>query len=103
MNSLYELADVVRSKNAGPLLITIDLLFDKPEIFDRVMASEVITPDLIEEIYGIPQNEVRVVPFAAALAIKITFPRVGPLSGSPGDRDVYGAQQHTPIAEVKIP
>ncbi|MDP6739383.1 MAG: DUF4387 family protein [Planctomycetota bacterium] len=38
-----------------------------------------------------------------AYAIKVTFPRIGPTAGAPGDRDVYGAQQHGPLLGVMIP
>ena len=103
MTTLYELAEVLRSKNAGPFLTTIDLLFGDRGTFDRVVASEVLTPDLVAELYGLDATDVKIVTFDAANAIKITFPRTGPTSGAPGDRDVYGAQQHGPIARVEIP
>ena len=103
MTTLYELAEVIRSKNAGPLLMTIDLLFGDAGTFDRVVASEVLTPGLVADLYGMSPTEVRIVPFNTARAIKITFPRAGPTSGAPGDRDVYGAQQHGPIGRVEVP
>ena len=34
-------------------------------------------------------------------AIKIVIPRQI-MSGDPGDRDVYGAQQHTPLLRLEI-
>ena len=103
MTILYDLASVIRSKNAGPLLTTIDLLFEDNKTFDRVVASEILTPDLIANLYGIPAGNVKIVSFFAANAIKITFPRAGARSGSPGDKDVYGAQQHRPLIDVEIP
>ena len=103
MTTLYELADVIRSKNAGPFFTTIDLLFDDREIFNRVVASEILTPDLIADLYGNKAADINIVIFHAAHAIKITFPRIGATSGAPGDRDVYGAQQHGPISGVEVP
>ena len=103
MTTLYEVAEVIRSKNAGPLFMTIDLLFDDDRTLDRVVASEVLTPDLVAELYGVSPTDVKIVTFVAAKAIKITFPRTGPTSGAPGDRDVYGAQQHGPIGRVEVP
>ena len=36
-----------------------------------------------------------------ALAIKVTLPR--PIvAGTPGDRDVYGAQQHRPLLDIEL-
>ena len=46
-------------------------------------------------------NAVSVIPYDAALAIKITLPRLHP-SGDPLDNDVYGAQQHAPLLGLEI-
>jgi hypothetical protein len=44
---------------------------------------------------------VQVIPFAAAHAIKVVMDR--PIvAGSPGDADVYGAQQHRPLLGVVL-
>ncbi|HKL56968.1 MAG TPA: DUF4387 family protein [Sphaerochaeta sp.] len=40
--------------------------------------------------------------FDAALGIKITYHR-SVSSGTCGDSDVYGAQQHAPLMELLIP
>jgi hypothetical protein len=40
-------------------------------------------------------------PYPAALAIKISFDRTV-IAGDPGDRDIYGAQQHGPLLEVVL-
>ena len=36
-----------------------------------------------------------------ALAIKINLPRPI-IAGSPGDHDVYGAQQHVPLLDIEL-
>ena len=103
MESLYDLAAVFRSKNAGPLYTTIDLLFSDRETYHRVLTSEVLTPGYVAELYGMEPSEISIELLDAAYAIKITFPRVGPTAGAPSDRDVYGAQQHGPLLGVMIP
>lgn len=100
---LYDLAAVLRSKNAGPLYLTFDIIFDDLATYRRVAESGVLTPELISELYDLPAGEVQIMPFEAARAIKITIPRTGPTSGAPGDRDVYGAQQHVPLIDIRIP
>jgi hypothetical protein len=42
-----------------------------------------------------------VLPYPAALAIKIVMDRVV-ASGDIGDRDVYGAQQHAPLLDLEL-
>ena len=103
MERLYDIAEVLRSKNAGPLSITLDLLFADEATYRRVADSEALTPGGVADLYELAVEDVRIVHFDAANAIKITLPRKGPTSGAPGDRDVYGAQQHGPLINLMIP
>jgi hypothetical protein len=100
---LYDLAEVMRSKNAGPLYLTFDLIFPDSRVYRRVLDSGALTARLVGELYDVPETFVSIVSFDAANAIKITIPRTGPTSGAPGDRDVYGAQQHEPLIGIRIP
>jgi hypothetical protein len=104
MTPLGELADVFRSKNAGPFLVTIDLMFTDMATFDRVVASGAVTPASVAARYRLDAGAVAVVPYPKAKAIKITLPRLWGTrgAGSPGDRDVYGAQQHGPLLDLPI-
>ncbi len=100
---LHEVADVVRSKNAGPFELTLDIVFTNYEVFEHVKATNLFTRTMIADLYGIPEDDVlAVVHYEPARAIKVTLRRHLP-SGSIGDRDVYGAQQHAPLLTVSIP
>lgn len=101
MPRLADLATVVRSKNAGPLTLSFDLMFPDREAFERALAAGSLTSERIGALYGVPPGQVSVVPYAAAHAIKIALPR-RTVAGSPGDRDVYGAQQHGPLLELEL-
>lgn len=105
MARLEDLATVLRSKNAGPFQITIDVLFEDEATYRRVRDSLAMAPAQIAPLYGVPSQLVTVIPFDRVRAIKITFPRQSGErgSGSAFDRDVYGAQQHGPLAEIEIP
>jgi len=105
MSTLGELADVMRSKNAGPFQITIDLMFNDRATYDRVIGSGVLSARTIAPLYQVPEDLVRIMPFDRVRAIKITVPRTtgDHGSGSAYDRDVYGAQQHGPLVELQIP
>ena len=102
MARLVDLADVLRSKNAGALLITLDIIFEDEATYTRVQGSGVITQALIADLYGVSHNEVSIIPYDVAYAIKITLPRLYP-SGQFGDSDIYGAQQHAPLLDIEIP
>jgi hypothetical protein len=102
MAKLYELAKVLRSKNSGPFEVTMDILFDEKELYERVKKSKAVTKDSIAEAYNITTNDIHhLVYFEPALGIKITMAREIS-SGTAGDRDVYGAQQHAPLMNIEI-
>lgn len=101
--SLYNLAKVLRSKNSGPFELTFDVIFDDPHIYELVKKSGVISKDTICRLYRLkPEDISHLVFYEPALAIKITIKR--PVdSGSIGDTDVYGAQQHAPLMSLQVP
>lgn len=99
---LYDLARVIRSKNAGPFTLTIDLVFETRDDFARALASEALSAQSIAELYGVDAPTVRVMPFEPVLTIKVSMPRPGASSGAPGDTDVYGCSQHFPLADCRI-
>lgn len=102
MGKLHEMARVFRSKNAGPFLVTLDIMMPSDEAYQEAIRSPTLHPRVIAELYGVAEEDVRVYPFPQAYAIKIVFPR-SVSSGAIGDRDVYGAQQHVPLAELVGP
>ena len=102
MARLYDIAKVLRSKNAGALLCTLDMMFEDEATYRRVRDSGAITPQRVAALYGVSDNEVAVIPYDVAYAIKVTIPRLVP-SGDPDDTDIYGAQQHAPLLDIEIP
>jgi hypothetical protein len=102
MATLGQLAQLVRSKNAGPWTLTFDILFGDTETYERVKNSGVLTPRLFAETYGVPENEVLFIEHDSALALKASIPRPVP-SGDPADTDVFGGQQHGPLVDLEIP
>lgn len=98
---LMDLAKVVRSKNAGPLHVTLDLMFADSQTYELVRQSPALAQSSIAELYCVDPSTVNVVPYPAALAIKIAIDRPV-IAGTPGDCDVFGAQQHKPLLEIEI-
>jgi uncharacterized protein DUF4387 len=98
---LEDFAQVVRSKNAGPRRFTLDIIFRNDADYQRAAQSEVLTPEKIAPLYGVAADRITVINYPLGRAIKIVVPRQI-MSGDPGDRDVYGAQQHTPLLRLEI-
>ncbi len=102
MTRLADLASVLRSKNAGALYLTLDVMFADEATYRRVRDSGALDARRIAALYAVSHNEVAVIPYDVAFAIKITLPRAV-ASGDPGDGDVYGAQQHAPLLDIEVP
>ena len=102
MKTLYDIAKVIRSKNAGPFSITLDIIFATEHEYSCVKKHEVISKAVISKIYQIPEESItELVYFDQAWGIKITYDRAVS-SGTVGDRDVYGAQQHAPLMMMQV-
>lgn len=99
---LYDCAKVIRSKNSGPFEITLDVLFEDADIYRKIKNSNIITKELISNLYKIDEDMItHIVFFDPALGFKITFARKIS-SGTCLDTDVYGAQQYAPLGELII-
>jgi len=100
---LSELAKTIRSKNAGVDLITFDVIFTNRDVYERVKRARVLTRESVCKLYGIPDSRIAdFVEFDPGNAIKFTIYRERP-SGSPGDPDIFGAQQYAPLLDIEVP
>ena len=100
---LADIARVIRSKNAGPFELTFDVMFDRPETYERVKSSGAVTRHSLATLYGVASEDVTNFQFVEpALAFKLTIRRPGK-QGSVGETDTFGAQQHAPLMEILIP
>jgi hypothetical protein len=100
---LTDIAKTIRSKNAGVDKITFDIIFRTREDYELVRKSGVLTRATIAKLYGISDNRISdFVEFDPAPAIKFSIYRDRP-SGSPGDTDIFGAQQYAPLLDIEVP
>lgn len=101
--NITKLTSVLRSKNAGPFELTFDMIFHNREIYRHVKASNVITRELIMQLYQITEDKIITFEyFDAANALKITLVRPRP-EASVGEIDMHGCQQHVPLLSIEIP
>ena len=99
---LADLASVIRSKNAGPFVLTLDVFFKDREIFQKVRDAGVITKARLAKLYRVSENDIlEVTFFEPAEALKISIKR-WVSSAAPGDTDVFGAQQHVPLMSLSF-
>ncbi len=100
---LRDLASTIRSKNAGVDHITFDVIFRDRANFERVRNAGVLAEAAIAALFRIERARItHHCVFEPANAIKFTLRRLRP-SGSPGESDVFGAQQYAPLFDVMVP
>ncbi len=102
MTALASLARLIRSKNAGPFVLTFDIMFEDAQRYQRVKQSGALTREVVAALYGIAPQDVQFFLCDHALAIKASVPR--PVTqGDVGDTDGHGGQQYAPLMAIDIP
>ena len=102
MATLGDLAKLVRSKNAGPFWLTIDVFFATDADYKRASAPGALTEHDVAEAYQVPSSDVLLYRLPGIRVIKVSFPRPV-IQGSFADRDMHSGQQHVPLANLCIP
>lgn len=102
MARLWEVTKLIRSKNAGPFELTFDIIFKDSAIYAKVRDAGLINRDWFARTYRLTPEQVSIINYDAASAIKITIPRPR-ISGDTDDSDVYGGQQYGPLVDLEVP
>ncbi|GAA3759051.1 DUF4387 domain-containing protein [Plantactinospora mayteni] len=99
---LYECADIIRSKNAGPFTLTIDLFFGDEERYSIAKGSTLLTVAGVAQAYGVEESRVKGVYFDDRIrAAKVSLLRWSS-STDPFCADMFGAHLHTPLADGEL-
>ena len=100
---LIDLVEFLFSKNAGPYLITFDVVFKDDATFEMVRRSGVFNKTRIAELYRVPESRVYSIhEYPAGRVIKFNLIR-DISSGDFGDRTVFGSQLWAPLIGLEIP
>ncbi len=102
MVRLRDVARMVRSKNAGPFNLTIDIIFESERAYRVVRDAGILDANLFATMFKLSQNQVRIFHYDPANAIKVTVPRYT-VSGNADDPDVFGGQQHAQLVNLEVP
>ena len=96
---LGDVTDKIRSKNAGPYWITIDVFCGDTQRYEKVVAA--LRDQQIADCLQVPSTELQRYNMPELYAIKVSFAR--PIvQGSAGDRDMHGAQYAVLIAQLDL-
>ena len=81
----------IRSKNAGPFWLTIDVFCDDAATFRRLCEEPRLAPTSIARLLRTDADSIRTFRIEALSVIKISLPRPV-VQGCLEDRDMHGAQ-----------
>jgi len=99
---LAQLSSLIRSKNAGPFVLTFDIMFPDEQSYLRVKRSGVLNAALFASLYRCRPETVHFFECDNALAFKFSVPRVI-FQGDLGDADLHGGQQFMPLVDIEVP
>lgn len=89
MTELRAVARRIRSKNAGPFWITIDVFCDSPDVLARVAAG--LPAERVADYLQLDASQLKRFEMPGLNVLKFSFPRPY-TQGSLRDRDMHGAQ-----------
>jgi hypothetical protein len=102
MPTLRQLAQTVKSANAGASWLTFDIVFADVERLQAVWDTQVVGAALFARLYQLDADSVRVFRCDAINTIKVTIPRRSGMGG-PDETDFDGVQQFAPLLDIDVP
>jgi hypothetical protein len=106
--TLGGISKLLRSKNAGPFEITLDVMFESEAEYELLRISGVLNATSMAQLFQIDEDDIVWEGFFdQALAYKVTIPRMrhGKLAASGGymENDVHASQQYISLMSMRLP
>lgn len=101
MATVNEVCSHVRSKNAGPFWVTVDLFFKDDAMFERYAASPALGGETFARLFGADPAMVKHFPVKSLHMIKISYPRTSPQGGMV-ERDLHAGQQFVRLLDIDL-
>jgi hypothetical protein len=99
MTRLADIADKIRSKNAGPFWLTIDIFCGKAGAFERV--SETLSTQGVATLFQVAPDTLKRFDLADLHVVKFSLPRPN-IQGTATDRDMHGASFANLLADIEV-
>lgn len=100
MAELGQIADKVRSKNAGPFWVTLDVFCGDAARFEHV--TQHLDTQAVAALFETSIKTLKRFDIADLHVIKLSLPRPV-VQGMRADRDMHGAQWGALLAEMTLP
>jgi hypothetical protein len=99
MSSVGEIAQKVRSKNAGPFWLTVDIFCGTPKAFEQLRDN--LSTDRVATLFQISSDQIKRFDIPDLNVIKFSMPRPT-IQGARDDRDMHGAGWGPLMAELDV-
>jgi hypothetical protein len=99
MAKLGSLTEKIRSKNAGPFWLTIDIFCADRDCFDRISAT--LDTARVASLFKTAPETMKRFDIAELHVIKFSLPRPS-VQGTRSDRDMHGAAWATLLEDLEI-
>lgn len=100
MPELGRIVEKVRSKNAGPFWLTVDIFCGSKDAYARVRDG--LSTRAIARLLDTPEQTLKRFDIEDLSVVKLSLPRPA-VQGTVLDRDMHGAALAALIAEIDIP
>ncbi len=97
MRKLGSIVNNIRSKNAGPYWVTIDIFCKNKKNYNDIKNKLNIL--LLSKLFKIKKEKIKTFKIDNLNVIKISFPRLL-VQGHMNDRDMHGAQYSVILSEI---
>ncbi|MCY3725372.1 MAG: DUF4387 domain-containing protein [Rhodobacteraceae bacterium] len=100
MANLRDKVFKIRSKNAGPFTVTVDIFCRNQTNLKRILG--LLDGDILSRLYNVEKDNFEIFEVPDLNVMKISFPRTH-IQGSRLDRDMHGAQFAELLNEMELP
>ena len=101
MTKLRDVCQHIRSKQAGPFWVTIDIWFDSQDSFQRHKDSPGLGPQALQKLFGTDPSLVKSIAVPEFHLVKVSYPRATPQGGMV-ERDMHSGQQYVRLLDADL-
>jgi hypothetical protein len=101
MTRLREVCRSIRSKNAGPFWVTVDMFFKDATTYKRYHESSTLSVAALASAFGVDAALVKRFPIDDLCALKVSYPRSTPQGGIV-ERDMHCGQQYVRLLDIEL-
>ncbi|BCA62711.1 hypothetical protein HMP09_1945 [Sphingomonas sp. HMP9] len=101
MPKLRNVCRHVRSKNAGPYWITVDVFFADADAYARYADAPAIGVAAMGDLFGVESAQIKRFAVPDLNVVKLSYPRAQPQGGAI-ERDMHGGQQYVRLLDVDV-